>query len=534
MTKSAQSSARVRPRPAPDDLNPGSPYSLRADWDRLGNPLASMLLGADDALRWSFRCLGIQRATHTDPTQIAQLRERRLAALLQHSRRHSPLMQRRLAGIPDDTAIESLPITPREELMASFDEWVTDPSLRLEELRAFIASPDRAGEPYLGRYAVWTSSGTSGTPGIYVTDPDALAVYEALTSARSACGRAAPTLWQAMLGGSRIALIAATTGHFAGFVTWERMRRLHPWLELSARTFSILEPLDQIVAELNEWDPAMISSYPSLLAMLADERRAGRLNVRPKLLMSGGETLPLAEAHALARTFECPVHDEYGASECMNIAWSCEQGALHLNADWVILEPVDDQMRVVPAGTASTDVLITNLMNHVQPIIRYPLGDRVTLVRGDCECGCPLPRIRVNGRHDDVIRLPGTHGQRVGILPLALETLVEEQPGIGSFQVVQTASDQLAVRIRTAPSVDRTAAWHALEHRLLRWLAVQGVHARLTLDPTLPELDPRTGKLRRVITPGFEQGSSLSRASHRAVRPRPRSGRGSRSRLPDS
>jgi len=356
-----------------------------------------------------------------------------------------------------------------------------------------------------------------------------MAVYEALTSARSACGRAAPTLWQAMLGGSRIALIAATTGHFAGFVTWERMRRLHPWLELSARTFSILEPLDQIVDQLNEWDPAMISSYPSLLAMLADERRAGRLKVRPKLLMSGGETLPPAEAHALARAFDCPVHDEYGASECMNIAWSCEQGALHLNADWVILEPVDEQMRLVPPGTASTDVLITNLMNHVQPIIRYPLGDRVTLVRGDCECGCPLPRIRVNGRHDDVIRLPGTHGKSVGILPLALETLVEEQPGIGSFQVVQTASDQLSIRIRTEASIDRATAWRSLEHRILRWLALQGVQARVALDAALPELDARTGKLRRVIASGRDEQAPISRAGRPAARPRPRSVRGSRS-----
>ena len=410
-------------------------------WAALSDPFAAVMLGADDLLRWSLRCASAWSTTRAGADQIEVLRRRRLAALLAHARKHSPLMRELLSERPDDAPLDTLPITGREQLMSEFDRWVTDPAVRLGDIRAFIADPTRAGEPYLGRYAVWTSSGTTGVPGIYVSDPDALAVYEALSSTRSACGGAAAPLWQ----------------------------------------------------------PMLVSSYPSLLALLARERRAGRLRIAPQLLMSGGETLPPSQAHWLEESFDCPVRDEYGTSECMNIAWSCDEGALHLNADWAILEPVDERGKEVPMGTPSANVLLTNLANHVQPILRYPLGDRVTLLPGYCECGCPLPRLRVSGRHDDMLQLPDRTGQPVAILPLTLETLIEEQSGIGAFQVEQTAVDWLAIRIHTGPAEDRKAIWSNLEKRIAHWLDLQGVQARVALDTRLPEPNPSSGKVPRVI-----------------------------------
>jgi phenylacetate-coenzyme A ligase PaaK-like adenylate-forming protein len=436
-------------------------------------------------------------------------------------------MREVLGTLPDDAPLTSLPITERDQLMQEFDRWVTDPRVRLDEVRGFLADPQRTGEPYLGRYAIWTSSGTSGMPGIFVSDPDALAVYEALWSARSACGHAATPLWQAMLGGCRIAMVAATTGHFAGVVTWERMRRLHPWLNLTSRIFSILDPIDRLVEGLNAWQPAVISSYPSLLALLAEAKRAGRLKLAPSLLMSGGETLPGSQARVLQEAFNCPVRDEYGASECMNIAWSCPAGVLHLNADWVILEPVDEHMRPVPPGTPSSDVLLTNLANHVQPILRHRLGDRVTLLPGRCECGCPLPRMQVIGRNDEVLHLPDTRGRPVAILPLALEALIEEHSSVGCFQVEQTAANRLSIRLQTCPPDERQTVWQALEQRIGHWLALQGACATVVLDPRAPEPDPKTGKLRRVIGLDRPSGGRLTRPGRPDGHAQPRTPRGS-------
>lgn len=103
--------------------------------------------------------------------------------------------------------------------MDHFDDWVTDPQLKLNELRAFTADPKRIGQPYLGKYLVWESSGTSHQSGIFVQDTQAMAVYDALESLR----RSAPRPLQRWLDppslGERIVFVGATSGHFASATT---------------------------------------------------------------------------------------------------------------------------------------------------------------------------------------------------------------------------------------------------------------------------------------------------------------------------
>src|SRR5690606_26123283 len=134
----------------------------------------------------------------------------------------------------------------------------------------------------------------------------------------------------------------------AGIVSWERQRRLYPALALATRAFSILQPLSELVEQLNEWRPTYISSYPTMLSLLAGERRAGRLSVSPRGLWCGGEGLAPSERADIEAAFACRITEDYGASECMNMAFGCRHGRLHLNDDWVVLEPVDEQYRPVP------------------------------------------------------------------------------------------------------------------------------------------------------------------------------------------
>ena len=95
-----------------------------------------------------------------------------------------------------------------------------------DALKAFTADPGRIGDPFLGRYLVWESSGTSGTPGVFVQDAGALAVYDALETLR----RRPETGWRRWFDpmglGERLAFVGATSGHFASQVTIERLARL--------------------------------------------------------------------------------------------------------------------------------------------------------------------------------------------------------------------------------------------------------------------------------------------------------------------
>ncbi|MEZ5728950.1 MAG: hypothetical protein R3E48_13710 [Burkholderiaceae bacterium] len=100
--------------------------------------------------------------------------------------------------------------------MHRFDDWVTDRSIRLDEVRRFISDPARIGEPYRDRYVLWTSSGSTGEPGIFVQDEASLSVYEALLSTRFSAREHAESLWQTLAVGGRMAMLAAIDGHYAG------------------------------------------------------------------------------------------------------------------------------------------------------------------------------------------------------------------------------------------------------------------------------------------------------------------------------
>lgn len=431
---------------------------------------------------------------------VDAVRATRFAALVTFARERSPFYRDAYRGVSErDVAAGRLPAVAKHDLMARFDDWVTDRTVTRHAIEAFLADRSHIGERYLDRYTVWKSSGSTGVPGIFVHDAEAVATYDALIAAQLAAPRFAAAVARGWLAqGGRSALIAATGDHFASIVSWQRFFGTRPWLD--ARSFSVLEPLPHLVAQLNAFRPAFLASYPTMLALLADEQRAGRLTVDPAALWAGGESLAPGVHASIERTFGCPLANEYGASECMSIAWACEEGWLHVNADWVLLEPVDRDGQPVAPGHASHTVLLTNLANRIQPVIRYDLGDSVVVNPEPCACGNPMPAIRVEGRRDEVVTLVARDGGAVRLLPLALTTLLEDVAGIDRFQLVQQAPDRLALRLAHGEAGERRAAWQVAARVLGDYLAQQALaNVALVLDEREPVPDAPSGKLRRVL-----------------------------------
>jgi phenylacetate-coenzyme A ligase PaaK-like adenylate-forming protein len=427
-------------------------------------------------------------------------RQDRLAALVQFARQQSPFYRDVYSKLPATLATsDALPAVTRRALMARFDDWVTDPAIRRTDVDAFLADRTHIGERYLGRYIVWKSSGTTGEPGIYVQDDDALAVYDALIAVQlSTASLAGSCATGFFLKGGRAALVAATGDHFASIASWERVCRAGPGL--ATRGFSIMAPLARLVAALNAFAPAYLASYPTMLTVLAAERAAGRLRVAPAIVWSGGEFLAPGARADLERAFDCPVINEYGSSECMSIACGCAEGWLHVNADWVLLEPVDADYRPTPPGETSQTLLLTNLANRVQPVIRYDLGDAVVESPERCRCGNPLPAIRVEGRREDVIVMPAAAGREVRLLPLALTTVVEDAADVHRFQIVSNGGRALLLRLDVPDVQGKETAFRAIARALHAYLRQQGIDsAQITLDDRLPAIDSRSGKLRQVV-----------------------------------
>jgi len=431
---------------------------------------------------------------------IAAARRRRFEEIVRFARTHSPFYRHAWRGLPQrDLSSPELPVVTKRKLMARFDEWSTDRAVTTRGVNEFLSDKRRIGERFLGRFLVWKSSGTSGESGIFVQDDEALSCYDALLVAQLQNANAAIVcLRSGLTYGGRAALVAATGDHFASIASWQRACRSMPWSH--ARAFSVMDPLPTLVANLNDYQPGFLASYPTTLAALAAEQVAGRLRIAPAYIWSGGEHLANGVRARVEEAFRATLVNEYGASECLSIACSCAFGALHVNADWVILEPADGDYRPVRPGERSHTVLLTNLANHVQPIIRYDLGDSITMDGIGCRCGSPLPVIRVEGRHDDVLALRTPSGSFVHVSPFALTTVVEDVLACRRFQLVQTAPAQIAVRIETIDPGERRSQWDAARRALRSYLAQQSLgNVRLVLDSRFPVPDAQSGKLREVI-----------------------------------
>ncbi|MBI5256165.1 MAG: phenylacetate--CoA ligase family protein [Burkholderiales bacterium] len=424
--------------------------------------------------------------------------ERRLHELVAHAQQRSPFYRRHWQGWqPGRDDWHALPPVDKPRLMENFDDWATDRAVTLAGVRAFIAEPANIGADYLGRYAVWTSSGTTGQPGIFLHDGAALATYAVLSSLRVDPSLLMRHLMPGLLfGPGRSALVAALDGHYASVCFWQRQCRLNPWLAQRSRVFSVTQPMAALCAQLQAWQPALLASYPSMLVELAERQQRGALALRPSTLWAGGEALSGAERAFVERVFGAPAANDYGCSEALAIAVECRCGRLHLHDDWVLLEPVDAANRSVPPGEPSDAVLLTNLANRIAPVIRYRLGDSVCWHTEPCPCGNARPTISVRGRCDDLLHLADAQGRQVPVSPLALVTLLEERAGIYHFQLRQTGPSSLALRLGADES---TPAAQVLP-LLARYLGERGLPAvHLQHEAGAPEADRPSGKLRRVL-----------------------------------
>jgi phenylacetate-coenzyme A ligase PaaK-like adenylate-forming protein len=432
------------------------------------------------------------------PENVAEQRRTRLAEMVAFARAHSPYYRELYHDLPqrvEDPAL--LPVTDKKKLMARFDDWVTDREVTLDKVRRFISNPDLVGEKFLGKYLVATTSGTTGTPGIFVLDERHASTGWA--GMRQAFGQWLTFRdWLSILGrGMRIAALHATGGHYVSVASVTRMRRSSRLAARIVRDFSVHTPLPKLVAELNDFRPALLLGYATVVSMLAGEREAGRLRINPVLLVVTAEGLAEEEYGRIARVFRAKIGNVWGSTEIAGAAYSCDQGWLHVIGDWVIIEPVDADYRPTPPGEQSHTVLVSNLANRLQPILRYDLGDRILARPDPCPCGNPLPAIRVQGRSADVLTLPAETGELVSIPPLALE--LDHIPGVELSQIVQTTPTSLRVRLRPAADTDPDRVWQAVRSEIARLLAERRLGQVTVVRAEEPPEQSFGGKYRTVI-----------------------------------
>lgn len=460
-----------------------------------GNPNVLLNTGSVPRL-----ILDTRRARKEGLAAVEQRQHARFAEMVSFARTNSPYYQELYRDLPehvDDPTM--LPVTSKKKLMPRFNDWVTDPNITLEQAEAFVDNPDLIGQSFLDKYKLATTSGTTGMRGIFVIDEHDLNVTKALSLRMLTDWLDMCDIPKVIARGGKIAMLFATGGHFASAVASTNLRKGN-WLQSRMiKVFPVHTPIPELVEQLNDFNPAVITSYASTMLLLTGEQEARRLHISPALITTTAEGVPVEDYYRMEEAFKTKVRNGYACTEMPFLSYSCEKQWYHVNTDWAVFEPIDEEYRPTPKGEQSHTVLISNLANGTQPILRYDLGDSVLERPDPCECGNPLPAIRVQGRSADILTFPALHGEQVKITPLTFGAVVDKTLGVELFQLVQTQPNNLRVRLRYASGASPDTVWSAVEGELKRVLSKNNI-GNVTIERAEePPEQSKGGKYREVI-----------------------------------
>jgi phenylacetate-CoA ligase len=447
---------------------------------------------------------------HGPRAELVRHQQQRLEVVVRQAAAHSPFYRRQFAetGALADGPVQltRVPVLDKPLLMEHFDELICDPRLRRDELLDWVGQMTR-DQLYLNRYRVMLTSGSSGRPGLYV--------YDAAGWRSIFAGMLRSTAWEGLrptLPRQRMAFVGAADPSHISRQGATMASGLHRVLALP-----VTLPLPRLVAALNEFQPTYLQAYPSAAMWLADEQRAGRLQVSPRILVTVAELRTAEMTQRLQEAFGVRPFNLYGSTEGL-FGLECEHHeGIHLFEDTTLVENVDADGQPVAAGQSGARLVVTNLYNVVQPLLRLEVADLVTLDPDPCTCGRILARMKtISGRSDDVLSLSARDGGRVAVHPLQFALLTRD-PEVREFQVIQ---DGLLLRVlvvrRHPSSPPQEPSDDGLETRLSRAIAKQLV--QLGVEDPQVRVERRSelartpgGKLKLVIADPTHSDLSTSK-----------------------
>jgi len=429
-------------------------------------------------LTWRFK--------HDSEARIKNRQLNDVLDLLEFARQASPFYRDLYGGREvknlDDYA--GLPTIDKSAVMANFDRLNTA-GLRLEDVMSFALDKELRKD-YLGyyqdRYVIGLSSGTSGNKGIYVTD--------------SAITRRLPGVFLAR-GGVRpsdlpLRILFILRVFSQGFADIRA-----PLVRLDYLS-SMTSPAEMI-EKINEQRTNILMAPPSVLRQILP--LCSRIKIPLRRIITYAEVLEPETKALLASAFRAPVVEIYQASEGQ-MASPCRCGNLHINEDLVYVELLDAHGRPVrkPSDGRATRMIVTNLVNRVQPLIRYEMNDIIEL--GDsCPCGSHFRVIsRVIGRNDDVLELPMREGLQRALYPdLVSRWIITTDDRIREFIVEQDTADHLLITVDIPVSEARAGIEDQLRRRFAQELGDYGFVCQFDIVHRPIALPADNRKLKRFV-----------------------------------
>ncbi|WP_125143406.1 phenylacetate--CoA ligase family protein [Clostridium transplantifaecale] len=378
---------------------------------------------------------------------IKRVREKKLRKLLAYAYDNSAYYHRVFeeAGITGNQIstmpLSAFPVLDKQLLMEHFDELVTVPDLKQEELRRFDEQESTDQKRFKDSYHVVHSSGSTGTPGYFVYDETAWSQMLLGIIRAALWDMSMPQILKLLHHGPRIVYIAATDGRYGGAMAVsdgiEGVRADQLFLDVKT-------PLAEWVRQIKEFGPNMVVGYPSAVKILGELVENGDVELDVFRVVSCGEPLGASLRSYLEETFESDVVNIYGASEslALGVETSHEEG-MYLFDDLNYIEVENGEM------------YLTCLYNYVQPLIRYRISDKLVLAEPDKDSSYPFTRAgNIMGRNEDLMWFEDGRGARDFLHPLVVEGFCLEglldyqfrQLDEQSFEMLAEVSDRKRIQ----------------------------------------------------------------------------------------
>lgn len=359
--------------------------------------------------------------------ELDALQWQRLENIIRTAYDNTPFYRKRFDEIgvsPDDIQcpadLRKIPPTNRDELRTNYASFVN--------------------KEYRGRTVKYGSSGSTGQPVILSQSTDALASFFAAKLRGHA--------WHGLPPGVR-----------EGKVWGSPMRGMRKWLmplrnlatnrTLLSAFHATEEDMINVYRRMVGTKVRYIYGYSSSIydfSKVLASRDVDSSELRPEVIITTSDVLLDDQKAFLMDYWCCPVIREYGAGETGIIGFECPEGKMHLTSENVYVEAMADRER---AG----EILVTPLINHAMPLLRYRLNDIAQLSYDTCPCGRSSPLIdNIQGRDSDILRMPdGRHLHSVALCYVNW-ALTDSGQDVLYFQLRQEALASFSLLVVPGPS----------------------------------------------------------------------------------
>jgi phenylacetate-CoA ligase len=372
------------------------------------------------------------------------------------------------------------------------------PLLSKETIRQNLQNMKSADAHHVKRFS---TGGSTGSPLIFYLGPTRI-------SSDVAARWRAESWWGVGIGDPEVVL----WGSPVELTKQDQLRNLRDQI-LRTRLYSAFEmspaTMSRYLDEIERGGCRRIFGYPSSIVLLCQHAGKEGRDLRKlgaHVVFVTAEYLWDEWRQIMHESFGCPVANGYGGRDSGFIAHECPAGSMHVTADRIIVEIVDDEGRPLPPAQLG-EIVVTHLDTPEMPFIRYRTGDMGALGSKPCPCGRGLPVLeRIEGRKTDFVVAPDgrvLHG-------LALIYVLREIEGIEQFRITQKDLQTFEVEIVPGNGYDSRCEQKIREgfsHRLRSPVAVHVKYlSRLTVSAS--------GKFRYVISEvsdwkrGLENGSA--------------------------